>query len=362
MKIAIIHYWLVSMRGGEKVLEALCELYPEADIYTNALWEEKISDRVKSHRIFTTFVNVLPRAKFWYQRYLFLMPLALEQLDLREYDLVISSESGPAKGVITRPDALHVCYCHSPMRYIWDLYPDYLKGKGFVTKNIMKLAFHYLRIWDVTSAARVDYFIANSNYVASRIKKYYRRESEVIYPPVEVERIAVSQKSGDYYLWVGQLVQYKRPDIAIEAFNRNGKKLIVIGEGEEGKRLKAIAHANILFLGKVADDELHTQMEGCKALIFPGIEDFGIVPVEAMAAGKPVIAFNRGGASETVIDGQTGILFDAQSPEALNKAIELFERKIALFDRARIRAHAISFSKAIFMAKIDAEVKRCLNI
>lgn len=352
MRVAIVHYWLVTMRGGEKVLEALAELYPEADIYTNVVDKAKLSPSLLSHTIYATFINRLPRAKSWYQRYLPLMPLALEQLDLRSYDLVISSESGPAKGVITRPDALHVCYCHSPMRYIWDFYPEYLKGKGYFTKRAMQLSFHYMRLWDVASAARVDYFIANSAYVAARIQKCYRRDSTIIHPPVDVEAFSPSEEVGDYYLWLGQLVGYKRPDLAVEAFNASGRKLVILGEGEEKERLIKQAKPNIQFLGRCGDSEIQNMLSHCKALIFPGLEDFGIVPVEAMAAGRPVIAFNKGGAAETVIDGKTGILFAEQTVESFNEALDRYEANQDNFVPKTIQQHARNFSRSVFKQSI----------
>ncbi|MDP2816406.1 MAG: glycosyltransferase [Rectinemataceae bacterium] len=348
MKVAIIHYWLVGMRGGERVLEALCRMYPDADIFTNVYIPKEITETIKSHKITTTFIQNLPRVATWYQRYLFLMPLALEQLDLRGYNLVISSESGPAKGVITDPDCLHVCYCHSPMRYLWDMYPGYLSGKDFITKNIMKLAFSYLRIWDVTSAARVDRIVANSSFVAQRIHKYWRRESVVIPPPVAVERFTVSRTSGDYYLWVGQLIRYKRPDLAIKAFTSSGRRLIVAGAGYEIESLKSIAGPSIEFVGHVTDAEVTTLLVGCKALVFPGVEDFGIVPVEAMASGKPVIAFRRGGALESVVERETGLFFNEATPEALNAVIDAFERDSSWVNPDVIREHAERFTEAVF--------------
>ena len=230
MKVAIIHYWLVGMRGGEKVIEALCEMYPQADIFTHVYAPEMVSDKIKQHRIIPTFINALPRATRMYKSYLPLMPLALEQIDLRGYDLVISSESGPAKGVIPSSDALHICYCHTPMRYIWNMYHDYRNGAGRLTRMMMPPLSHYLRMWDVTSAARVDSFVANSATVARRIRRYYRAESVVIHPPVDTDAFSVAPPAevGDYYLMVGELVSYKRADLAVRAFNEMKLKLVVI--------------------------------------------------------------------------------------------------------------------------------------
>ena len=351
-KVAIIHYWLVNMRGGERVLEALCELYPEADIYTHVLDVEAISPFLGQRNIKTTFINRLPWAKKLYQAYLPLMPLALEQLDLRGYDLVISSESGPAKGVIVGPNTLHVCYCHSPMRYLWDMYSDYLKDASLPVRLLFPLLAHYLRIWDRHSSLGVDRFIANSAFVAQRIQKCYRREAEVIYPPVAVEEFYIAEEKDDYYLLFGQLVKYKRADLAIEAFNRLGIRLVVIGDGETLPKLKKMAKSNIQFLGKQPFGLVKQYLSRCQALIFPGVEDFGIVPVEAMASGRPVIAFAEGGALETVVENVTGLFFHQQTPESLISAIEAFEQNRAQFDPKAIRRHAEGFSKELFKLRI----------
>lgn len=357
MKVAIIHYWLVGMRGGEKVLEALCELYPDAVIYTHVVDRSKLTAKILSHRIITTFIARLPGAVKNYQKYLPLMPLALEQLDLSDYDLVISSESGPAKGVITRPGSLHICYCHSPMRYIWDQYPLYLNRAGTLVRALFPFLAHRLRIWDVTSAARVDLFVANSNSIAARIKKFYRRDAVVIHPPCEIALSEVVQKDAGYYLMAGQLVGYKRPDLAVAAFNKMGKRLVVAGEGEELQNLKKLAASNVEFVGRVSDEELRMQYAGCEALIFPGEEDFGIVPVEAMSFGKPVIAFGRGGALDTVIEGETGVFFESANIEAICHAVEKYERTKESFHSDVIKNHALKFSKHSFKQKFSELVK-----
>ena len=343
MKVAIIHYWLVNMRGGEKVLEALCSLYPEADIYTHVVERNALGRSLRAHAIHTTFVSRLPGAVRHYQKYLPLMPLALEQLDLRDYDLVISSESGPAKGVITSPDTLHVCYCHSPMRYIWDMYPDYLAAQAGPVRLLMRPLFHYLRLWDQASADRVDHFVANSHYVARRIEKVYRRQARVIHPPVDVAQFEVSSSSEDFYLLLGQLVNYKRADLAVEAFTRMGKPLVVIGEGEQMDALKAKAGANVCLLGRQPFEVIKDHYRRCRALVFPGLEDFGIVPVEAMASGKPVIAYGRGGALETVVEGKTGVFFREQTVEALMEAVARFESMENAFSAEEIARHAACF-------------------
>lgn len=327
MKIAIVHFWLVGMRGGEKVLEAICELFPEADIYTHVAIPENLSPIIRRHTIHESFIAKLPFAKKWYPKYLPLMPIALEQFDLTEYDLIISNEAGPAKGIIPGPGAIHLNYCCSPMRYIWDQYHIYRKRAGFITRLIMPFFAHYLRIWDAAAAMRTDAFLADSQHVANRIKRYYRREAAVLYPPVAVDDFAPVPIAdhGDFYLWCGELVRYKRPDIAIDAFNANGLPLVVIGDGEERKALQARAKENITFLGKAPFSELKHHMARCKALVFPGEEDFGIVPLEVQASGRPVIAFAKGGALETVVAGKTGIFFEEASSEALNTAIKRFE-------------------------------------
>ena len=358
MRVAIIHYWLVSMRGGEKVLESLCRLFPDADIFTHVLDRGRLSHEILKHNIRTTFISKLPFATRFYQKYLPLMPLALEQLDLRNYDLVISTESGPAKGVLTSAGTAHICYCHSPMRYLWDFYQDYLEQSGFFTRQFFRLFAHRLRIWDLASAYRVDHFIANSNNVAKRIKRHYQRESTVIHPPVDFD--AFTPPGSNFkvpepdasYLFIGQLVKYKAADLAVRAFTASGRKLLIIGEGDQRKYLEKEAGPNISFAGRLDGDGLRKELWSAKALIFPGEEDFGIVPLEAMAAGKPVIAYARGGALETVKENLSGVFFQEQTINSLNSAIDDFETRSSEFIAEKIHASVAGFSREKFEERL----------
>lgn len=356
MKIAIIHYWWITNRGGEAVVCALSDLYPSADIFLHVgddkLIKKTLGDRFKGN-IFKTFISKLPWPEKFYQRYLPLMPRALEALDMCDYDLVISSESGPAKGVITRPDAIHLCYCHSPMRYIWDMEAGYKEKMSWLPRKVFGFMSHRLRIWDFVSSARVDGFIANSNFISSRIKKYYRRESTVIYPPVNVSEFNSTEPRQDYYLCLGQLVGYKKADLAVAAFKRLKLPLIVIGEGELFESLNSDKDPHIKLLGRQEFSIVKYYLETCKALIFPGVEDFGIVPVEAMASGAPVIAFDHGGARDTVIDGETGILFKEQTVESLCDAVSKIESGKIFFDKNVLVSRAKEFDVNVFKTKIS---------
>ncbi|MEG9502535.1 MAG: glycosyltransferase [Methylorubrum extorquens] len=358
MRVAIIHYWLVGMRGGEKVIEALCRMYPGADIFTHVVVPEALSEDLLRHKIRTSFIAKLPRAARMYKSYLPLMPLALEQLDLSGYDLIISSESGPAKGIIPPEGAVHLCYCHSPMRYIWNMYHDYRRTAGPMARAAMPLLTHYLRTWDESSSARVDQFVANSSTVAGRIRRYYRRDAAIVHPPVDVSAFApvAPEEVDDYYLMVGELVRYKRPDIAVRAFNATKRRLVVIGGGEMLAELRALAGPTVQILGSQPFASLRHHYARARALIFPGEEDFGIVPVEAMASGRPVIAYGRGGATETVVDGRTGLFFDEQSEEALIDAIARLES--LSFDPAQIARHAHQFNPARFERQMREAVSK----
>jgi glycosyltransferase involved in cell wall biosynthesis len=362
MRVAIVHYWLVGMRGGEKVLQSLCELYPEADIFTHVAVPERLSEPIRSRTIRTSFIDRLPRARKWYKAYLPLMPLALEQLDMSGYDLIISSESGPAKGVIAPPGATHVCYCHSPMRYIWNMYHFYRRSLGPLGRMVMPSVAHYLRNWDQLAAARVDSFVAKSRTVAERISRYYGRRAQVVYPPVDVDRFAPVPGSelGDFYLMAGELVSYKRPDLAIDTFNLLGRKLIVIGGGEMLGELRRKARSNIIFLGPQPFDVLRDYYARCQAIIFPGEDDFGIVPVEALASGRPVIAFGRGGATETIEHGITGYLFNEQSVDSLASAI--LAMGSCEVDSARLVQRARIFNADRFKREMRLVIENAMTI
>lgn len=364
LNIALVHDWLTGMRGGEKVLEVLCELFPDATLFTLVHKKNSVSQKIEKMKIVTSFLQNLPKSQIKYQYYLPIMPLAIEKLNLKNFDIIISSSHAVAKGVIKRNDAVHICYCHTPMRYIWDQYENYFgrERAGFAVRTAMKFVRKYLQNWDVESSNRVDHFIANSKNVQSRIKNIYNRESYVIYPPVDTEKFKVSEKNGDYFLVVSALVPYKRIDIAIEAFNELNEKLIIVGIGNEMEKLKAIAGKNIEFHGWVDDHKLSEYYENCKALIFPGEEDFGIVPLEAMATGKPVIAYAAGGALETVIESnelKTGVFFYKQNKKSLIEAIERF--KAENFVPEKIRAHAVCFDRSIFRERIERYIKEILE-
>ncbi len=333
-RVAIIHYWLVGMRGGERVLERLIHLFPEADIYTHVYDPDSMSSIIRSRPVKTTFIQRLPGSRKHYQKYLPLMPMALEELDLRGYDLILSSESGPAKGVITPPGALHVCYCHSPMRYLWDHYQDYRASAGGLTRAAMPWLFHRLRAWDYASAARVDRFVANSNFIKNRIQKAYRRDADVVHPPVETDLFKPSDDVGARYLWVGQMTAYKRADLAMEAFNKLGLPLLMVGDGEMAADIRRRAGPNITIKARLNFDELRKAYAQSRALVFTAEEDFGIIPVEAMASGRPVLAYNSGGVRDSVTADESGILFDAQTADSLIEGVERLEGWLPSFDPA----------------------------
>jgi len=368
VRIALVHEWLVSMRGGEKVFLEICRLFPHAEVYTLVHIPGNVDPDIEAHRIHTSFLQKIPGSSKHYPKLLPLFPVAIEAFDLTPYDLVISSSHSVAKGVITRPDAVHVSYIHSPMRYIWDLHFSYFpKGEG----NILKRALYrgvanYLRMWDVASNHRVDAMIANSQFVARRIWKYYRRKSKVAHPPVEVDHFSVSPQVDDYYLAFSSLVPYKRLDLAIQAFNQLRLSLKIIGSGPQRATLEKIAGPTIEFLEWLPDDEMRRTLARARALLFPGVEDFGIIPVEANACGVPVIAFGAGGVLDTVIPldecrrenrQPTGLFFTEQSVAAIVQAVERFEKQQACFqNRPAIRQAAFRFHPAVFRRKVTTYV------
>jgi len=365
LRVAIIHYWFVGRAGGERVVEALAELFPHADLFALVADRAKLAPVLQDRRLRTSFLQRIPGATRFHRHLLFLQPLALEQFDLSGYDLVISSESGPAKGVITSPKTCHICYCHSPMRYVWDMYPQYRRSMNPLVAAVFALAAHYVRLWDYASAQRVDYFVANSQFVASRIRKFYGRESTVIYPPVQAVGASVRGPAGDYYLTVGRLVDYKRFDLAVAACTELGRELRVIGSGPEYKALARMAGPTVKLLGSVSDVELRENLAGCRALLFPGEEDFGIAPVEAQSFGRPAIVYASGGVLETVrgvfkgqsgVDAPTGVFFSQQTKESLAEAILSFEMRRGEFLPESIRAHSLQFDSEIFKRRFTSFV------
>jgi len=361
MKVAIIHYWLVNMRGGEKMLEALLEIFPDADIYTHVYDPKAVSSLIKGKHIFTSRINRLPFAKKFYQIYMPLMPNALINFNLQSYDLVISSEAGPAKGIVPNPNAFHICYCHSPMRYLWDMYHEYFKNTNSVFRFFMKRLIPSLRLWDITSANMVDRFITNSDYVAKRIQRIYNRKAEVVYGPASIEKYLSNDRNpADFYLFFGQITGYKRVDIAIEACIKSGRKLVVAGAGAKKKDIRKYEKTGLVrFTGRISDKEAASLFAGARALLYPGIEDMGLVPIEANAAGCPVIAYRDGGAAETVKENVTGVFFDEQTPEALIAAIDYFERNNDKFiERQLFTNHVQQFSKAAFIERINRVIEK----
>ncbi len=377
MKTALIHDWLTGMRGGESCLEVLCELYPSADIFTLLHKKGSVSKTIEGKRIETSFVQKLP-FQSRYRNFLPLFPIAIESFDLGEYDVVISVNHCVAKGVITNPDTVHICYCLTPMRYVWDMYHSYFKG--FAGRYIVPFFANYLRTWDVASSIRVEYFISISNYVSARILKYYGRDSEVVYPPVDCSSMKFTEKVDDYYLIVSAFAPYKRVDLAIQAFNQTGAKLIIIGTGQDEKRLKKMAKNNIEFLGWQSDEQVREYYSKCKALIFPGLEDFGIVPLEVQASGRPVIAYGKGGACETVIpvnpkgtslnmddpaigdvNRATGVFFYEQTVPSLVAAIKEFEKIEDSFDSKNIRTQALKFDLPVFRSNLKNCIEKCIK-
>ena len=366
MKVAIVHDWLVNYGGAELFVEYLLKIYPDAEIFTLVYDKKRIGNHFTDVKIHTSSIQKLPMASKLYTKLLKFMPSAFESFDFSGYDLVISSSSSCAKGVITPPYVPHVAFIHSPMRYAWDLFFDYKKRSGKITGFFMNRWIPSLRLWDYVSSQRIDTIIANSKFIARRIKKFWNRDAQVIYLPVDVSRFNPNDgEREDFYVAFSRLVPYKRIDLAVTACRSLGKKLIVIGGGSEMDNLKKLAAGdkNITFLGRVSDDILQNHLQRCKALLFCAEEDFGFVPLEAQACGSPVIAFGRGGALETVVNGKTGIFFDRQETESLSKAILDFEKMDAegKFQKKNIVDHARSFTKERFQKEFKEAVQRTID-
>lgn len=370
MQVAIIHDWLLTTRGGEKCLEVFCELFPRADVYTLIYAPDRVSSVIKSMNIRASRLNDIPRIGRIYRYCLPLFPRIIESFDLRNYDLIVSSSHCVAKGIFPHR-ALHVSYVHAPMRYVWDMHDTYFRREGSLLPRVgMSFWRRYLQEWDIAASGRVDYFLANSRNVAAKIQKLYRRQATVIHPPVDLEKFRIRSRQEPYYLIVSALVPYKRVDVAIRAFNEMRLPLKIVGEGPLRRRLEQSAGANIEFLGWVDDAALVELYGFCQALIFPGEEDFGIVPLEAQACGRPVIAYEKGGVLETVIPAQanargtsqpTGIFFPRQSAAELTNAVELYRKLSGQFDPEKIRDHAAQFSKQRFSDQIHGYIRARLS-
>lgn len=361
MRTVVIHDYFANLGGSDTVARALYDLFPNADMFTLLVYaRNREAEVLRGVKLQTSWLEQLPFARQSHQLYLPLMPLAIETFDLDGYDLIFSSSHTVAHGVIPPPGALHICYCHTPMRYAWDMERQYLSELPAVARPFLRAMMHRLRQWDVAAAARVDYWIANSHFVARRIEKYYRRGATVIPPPVDTDFYAVSSAPRlAHYLVAGRLTGYKRVDLVIEAFRDWDRQLVIVGDGPERKRLERRAGANVRFLGAVSRAVLREQFSTSRALIFPGLEDFGIVPVEAQATGCPVIAYGAGGVMDTVRDGETGVLFAEQSVEAVRLAVTRFETM--QWDTGTLRANAGYFSRAHFETRIRNFVEERWN-
>ncbi|GAB4568616.1 MAG: glycosyltransferase [Anaerolineae bacterium] len=362
MKVAIVHDWLNQMGGAEQVLEVLKDLFPDAPIYTSIYEPRLMPDAYRSWDIRTSFMQKLPGVTRHHQWFLPLYPLAFEAIDLSDYDLVITNKSGFCHGIITQPETTHICYCLTPTRFLW-MYESYREREGFgrLTNAVLRLILPWLRLWDQLAAQRVDHFVAISRAIQERIRKFYRRESQVIHPPVDVENLRPSgAPPDDYFLIISRLVPYKRIDLAVDAFTRLGLPLWIAGDGRDREALEHRAGPTVRFLGRVSDEERVRLLQNCRALIFPGLEDFGITPVEAMACGRPVIAYAGGGALDTIVEGETGLFFREQTVEALIEAVQAF--RSSDFDPARCRAQAEQFSRARFEERMRAFIAERLHV
>jgi len=358
-RVALVHDWLTGMRGGERCLEVFAELFPSADLYTLVHVPGSVTPVIESRRIVTSFIQRLPQAERRYRHYLPLFPAAVRAFDLRGYDLVLSSSHAVAKSVRVPAGTRHVCYCFTPMRYVWDLYDDYFGPRsGLGARLLMPPLAAWLRRWDRATATGVHHFVAISHFVADRIRRTYGRDADVIYPPVDVSRFRVDESASDFYLAVSALTPYKRVDLAVEACNRLGRRLVVVGSGPEERRLRALAGPTVEMLGWRGDAETARLYERCRALLFPPLEDFGITPLEAMAAGRPVIAYGRGGVCETVVPpGEsappTGLFFERQTVDDLVDAIRRFESGAQVFEPKALRQRAEGFDRPVFRERVE---------
>jgi glycosyltransferase involved in cell wall biosynthesis len=361
VRLAILNPWFLVGGGGSKVVNVLASIFPTAEFFTLFYKEESLPENLRGKSVHTSFLHRIPFIRHVYRALLPLYPLASESLDMRGFDVVISCDASVVKGVIVDQNALHICYCHTPTRYAWDLYRTFGEQASVLAKALFYLTAHYLRQWDFLAAQRVDYFIANSDYIARRISTYYRRESTVIYPPVDTSAGYISRNPADYYLSVGRLTHTKRLDLIIDACNRLGRVLVIAGAGREERRVKAMAGPTVTFLGRVADQDLPALYARCRAFIFAADEDFGIVPVEAQSFGIPVIAYGHGGVLETVrggdVDHRTGVFFPEQTTESVIGGIQRFEEIEDQFDHPFIRTHSQKFDTAIFGAAIQKFVE-----
>lgn len=357
MNVALVHDWLNQIGGAEDVLETLTNVYPDVPIYTSLYWRQKMPLQWQSWDIHTSMIDKLPFAHTHHQMYLPLYPMAFEHFDFSDYDLVISNKSGFCHGIVTGPETLHVCYCLTPTRYVWR-YHQYAKQENInaAARAVLPPFISYLRQWDRVAADRVDHFIAISEEVRRRIAKIYQRDAAIIYPPVDTIRFDISNRVDDYYLLVGRLVPYRNIDILIQAFNKMQRPLLITGSGRDRERLEAMAGPTIQFLGYVPDDELPDLFARCRAFMWPGEEDFGIAPVQAMASGRPVIAYAAGGALETVLAGQTGAFFKEQTVAAIIDAVETFDTNSV--DPGFLRLHAEQFDTAVFKRQISQFVEQ----
>ena len=362
MKVAVVHEWLVTHAGSERVVEEILNLHPEADLFSLVdFLPEELRYFIQHKPVHTSFLQRLPFANPHFRQYLPLMPLAIEQFDLSPYNLIISSNHAVAKGVLTHPEQLHLCYVHTPIRYAWDLQQQYLQGANLqrgVKAVLANAILHYLRLWDVTSVNRVDHFIANSRFVARRVWKTYRREATVIYPPVVVDRFRPQQQREDFYLTLSRFVPYKRVDLIVKAFNRLGLPLVVIGSGTGEKQIRALAGPNVQVLEHQPEAVVVDYMQRCKAFVYAAAEDFGISLVEAQAAGAPVITYGKGGAIETVIPGKTGIFFPEQTVESIMQAVQQFESGRMQFAMDDLCQNADRFSPERFQRKFSEFVRQ----